>query len=86
MASSHNMIVYTCYKNAVGNANTPMGPNITYFRDKCDIEVISLSKNITNLVSEPKLSTEQIIVIQHLLDLLDIRNNACTFLYMSHYV
>ena len=78
LASSHNIIVYTCYKNAVGNAITPMGSNIAYFRDKYGIEVNSLSKNITNLVSEPKLSTEQLIVIQHLRDLLDIKNNACS--------
>ena len=78
MASSHNIIVYTCYKIAFGNANTPMGSNIGYFRDKYGIELNSLSKNITNLVSEPNLSTEQLIVIQHLRDLLDIKNNACT--------
>ena len=78
MASSHNNIVYTCYKNAVGNATTPMGLNIAYFRDKYGIELSSLSKNITNLVSELKLSTEQLIVIQHLRDLLDIKNNVCT--------
>ena len=68
MPSSHNIIVYTCYKNAAGNANTPMGSNITYFWDKYGIKVNSLSKDITNLVSEPKLSTEQLIVIQHLRD------------------
>ena len=67
MASSHNVIVYTCYKNAVGNANTPMGSNIAYFRDKYSIEVNKLSKNITKLVSKSKLSTEQLIVIQHLI-------------------
>ena len=44
-----------------------MDSNIAYFRDKYGIEVNSLSKNITNLGSEPKLSTEQLIVIQHLL-------------------
>ena len=56
-----------------------MGSNIAYFRDKYGIEVNNLSKNITKLVSEPKLSTEQLIVIQHLwVDLLDIKNNACT--------
>ena len=78
MASSHNIIVYTCYKNAVGNANTPMGSNIAYFRDKYGIEVNRLSKNIVKLVSEPKLSTEQLMDIQHLRDLSDIKNNACT--------
>ena len=78
IASSYNIVVYTCYKNAVGNANTPMGSNIAYFRNKYGIEVNRLSKNITKLVSEPKLSTEQLIVIQHLRDLLDINNNACT--------
>ena len=78
MASNHNIIMYTCCKNAVGNANTPMGSNIAYFRDKYGIEINSLSKNITDLVSEPKLSTEQRIVMQHLRDLLDIKNNACT--------
>ena len=65
MASSHNIIVYTYYKNVVGNANTPMGSNVAYFKDKFSIEVNRLSKNITKLVSEPKLSTEQLIVIQH---------------------
>ena len=42
-----------------------MGSNVAYFRDKFGIEVNRLSKNITKLVSEPKLSTEQLIVIQH---------------------
>ena len=37
------------YHNAVGNANTPMGSDIAYFRNKYDIEVNGLSKNITNL-------------------------------------
>ena len=85
MASSHNIIVYrpTCYKNAVGNANTPMGSNIAYFREKYGIEVNRLSKNITKLVSEPKLSTELLIVIQHLRDLLDIKSNACTLDHFS---
>ena len=55
-----------------------LGSNIAYFRDKYGIELNSLSKNITNLVSEPKLNTEQLIAIQHLRDLLDIQNNACT--------
>ena len=73
-----NISNYTCYENAVGNANTPMGSNIAYFRDKYGIEINRLSKNITKLVSEPKLSTEQLIVIQHLLDLLDIKYNVCT--------
>ena len=40
--------------------------------------VNGLYKNNTNLVSEPKLSHEQFIAIQHLRDLLDIKNNACT--------
>ena len=66
------------YKNAVGNANTPMGSNITYFWNKYGIEVNSIFKNITNLVSVPKLSTGQLIVIPLLRDLLDIKNNACT--------
>ena len=34
IASNHN-IVYTCFKNAVGNAITPMGSNIAYFRNNC---------------------------------------------------
>ena len=63
---------------AVGNANAPMGSNIAYNRDTYGNEVNSLSKNIKNLVSDPKLSTEQLIVIQHLRDLLNIQNNVCT--------
>ena len=59
MASSHNIIMYTYYKNAVGNANTLMGSHIAYFRNKYGIEVNGISKNITNLVSESKLSTEK---------------------------
>ena len=78
MASSHNIIVYACYKKAIGNAITPMGSKITYFGNKYGIEVNSLSKNITNLDSETKLSTGQLIVIQQLNDILDIKNIACT--------
>ena len=47
------------------------------------MEVDGLSKNNTNLVSEPKLSTEQFIVIQHLKDFLDLKNNACTLDHFS---
>ena len=72
MASSRNIILYTCYENAVDSANMPMGSNIAYFRNKYGIEN-GLSKNITNLISEPKLSTEQLMDIQHLRDLLDIK-------------
>ena len=60
-----------------------MGSNIDYFRNMYGIEVNGLSKNITNLFSEPKLSTEQLIVIQHLRDLLDIKNSACTLYIFS---
>ena len=76
MGSSHNSVVYTCYKNAVGNVNTPTGSNRAYFGNKYGIEVNSLSKNITNLVSESKLSIEQLIVVQHLWDFSDIKKNA----------
>ena len=38
MNSSRNTIVYTCYKNAVGNANTSMGSN----ENKYGIEVNTL--------------------------------------------
>ena len=65
------LLCIICYKNAIGNANKPMRSNIAYFRNKYCIAVNGLSKNITNLVSEPKLSTEQLIVIQNLRDLLD---------------
>ena len=42
MNSSRNTIVYTCYKNAVGNANTSMGSNIAYYENKYGIEVNTL--------------------------------------------
>ena len=41
MASSHNIIGYTCYNNAVGNDNTPMGSNIGYFRNKIVLKKIA---------------------------------------------
>ena len=53
MASSRNIIVYTCYQNDVGNVNTPISLNITYFRNKHDN---CPSKNIINLVLEPKIN------------------------------
>ena len=55
-------------KNAVGHANASMGLIIAYFRNKYGFEVNGLSKSITNLVSEAKLSSEQLIVIQNLCD------------------
>ena len=33
MAISYNIIAYTCYKNDVGNGNTPVGSNIANFRN-----------------------------------------------------
>ena len=42
MASSHDINVYTCYKNAVANANTPMDSNIAYFRNKYTCLVLNM--------------------------------------------
>ena len=58
----------------VCNANTPiMDRNIVYFRNKFGqkLKVNGLYKNISNLVLEPlKLSAEQLVVMQHLRDLI----------------
>ena len=51
MTSSHNIIVYTCYKIAVGNANTPMSSNIAYCRNQYGNVVNSLSNKISNIDS-----------------------------------
>ena len=42
------------------------------------LEINGSYKNIIKLVSEPNLNVEQLIVIQHLRNILDIYNDTCT--------
>ena len=72
------MQYYTCYKNALGNANTPMGSKIAYFRNKYGIEVNCLSKNITNLVSESILVLSSLLLFTFTGSLRYKKNNAYT--------
>ena len=38
MKTSQNEIVLTCYRNAVRNANTPIGHNIVFLRNTLGID------------------------------------------------
>ena len=39
MKTSQNEIVLTCYRNAVRNANTPIGHNIAFLRNSFGIDI-----------------------------------------------
>ena len=39
MKTSQNEIVLTCYRNAVRNANTPIGHNIAFLRNTLGIHI-----------------------------------------------
>ena len=59
MKTSQNEIVLTCYRNAVRNANTPIGHNIAFLRKTLGIHIDN--NEITPDISLPKvyLSSEQ---------------------------
>ena len=53
MKTSQNEIVLTCYRDAVRNANTPIGHNIEFLRNTFGIDIDN--NEITPDVSLPKV-------------------------------
>ena len=53
MKNSQNKIVLTCYRNAVMNANTPIGHNIAFLINTLGIDIDN--NEITPDISLPKL-------------------------------
>ena len=65
MKTSQNKIVLTCYRNAVRNANTPIGHNIAFLRNMLGIDIDN--NEITPDISLPKvyLTNEQRVLLSN---------------------
>ena len=83
MKTSQNEIVLTCYRNAVRNANTPIGHNIAFLRNTLGIDIDN--NEITPDISLPKvcLTNEQSVLLSNLKMLLAVRNGDFTLPHLS---
>ena len=83
MKTSYNEIVLTCYRNAVRNANTPIGHNIAFLRNTLGIDIEN--NEITPDISLLKvyLTNEQRGLLSNLKMLIAVRNGDYTLPYLS---
>ena len=83
MKTSPNETVLTCYRNAVRNANTPIGHNIAFLRNKLGIDIDN--NEITPDISLPKVypTNEQRVLLSNIIMLIAVRNVDFTLLYLS---
>ena len=81
--TSQNEIVLTCYRNAVSNANTPIGQNIAFLRNTLGIDIDN--NEITPDISLPKvyLTNEQRLLLSNFKMLIAVRNRDFTLPYLS---
>ena len=80
MKHSDNYIVSSCFSNAVQNASTPLGHNISFFRYEYSIDVMSYKLcDFLKLISPQRLSSEQCDSIIQIKQLMSIRSG-------SHYI
>ena len=66
LKTNQNEIVLTCYRNAVRNANTPIGHNIAFLRDSLGIDIDN--NEITPDISLPTVyfTNEQRVLLSNL--------------------
>ena len=83
MKTSQHEIVLPCYRNAVRNANTPIGHNIAFLRNTLGIDIDN--NEITPDISLPKvyLTNEQRVLLSNLKMLITVRNGDFTLPYLS---
>ena len=83
MKTSQNEIVLTCYRNAVRNANTPIGHNIAFLRNKLGIDIDN--NEIMPDISLPKVYpiNEQRVLLSNINMLIAVRNGDFTLLHLS---
>ena len=84
MKTSQNEIVLTCYRNAVRNANTPIGHYVAFLRNTLgiDFDIIEITPDNISL---PKLyfTNEQRVLLSNLKLLIAVRNGDFTLPYLS---
>ena len=72
-----NGIVQTCFNQSVDNANTPLGCNIAFFRNKYGKDITSCSlNNCLQVMRSLKLSVQQSILFDNLKTLLYAREGS----------
>ena len=83
MKTSQNEIILTCYRNALRNANTPIGHNIAFLRNTLAIDIDNYE--ITPDISLPKvyLTNEQRVLLSNLKMLIAVGNGDFTLPYLS---
>ena len=83
MKTSQNETVLICYRNAVRNANTPIGHNIAFLRNTLGIDIDNIG--IIPDISLPKvyLTNEQRVLLSNFKMLIAVRNGDVTLPCLS---
>ena len=72
MYNSRNVLITACVKNAINNANSPLGHNIAYFRNNYGIN-FSHDMCFNQIIHPPCLCEEKRMIIAQLNDLLLVK-------------
>ena len=82
MKTSQNDIVLTCYRNAVRNANTPIGHNIAFLRNTLGIDIDNNEITPDIRLLKVYLTNEQRVLLSNLKMLIAVRNGDFTTLFI----
>ena len=82
MKTSQNEIVLTCYRNAVRNANTPIGHNLAFLINTLGIDIDN--NKISPDISLPTVyfTIEQRVLLSNIELLIAVRNGDFTLPYL----
>ena len=83
MKTSQNEIVLTCYRNAVRNANTPIGQNIAFLRNTLGIDIDNNETTPDIRLSKVYLTNKQGVLLSNLKMLIAVRNGDFILPYLS---
>jgi hypothetical protein len=78
MLSSSNILIQTMSKNALIDANSPIGSQFAYLRYMYNIDyACDIKYNIAKILKYNKLTSSEQGVIDNIKTLLDVKNNTC---------
>ena len=83
MKTSQNEIVLTCYRNAVRNANTPIGHNIAFLRNTLGIDIDNNETTPDIRLPKVYLTNEQGVLLSNIKMLIAVRNGDFILPYLS---
>ena len=83
MKTSQNEILLTCCRNAVRNANTPIGHNIAFLKNTLRIDIENNETTPDIRLPKVYLTNEQGELLSNLKMLIAVRNGDFTLPYLS---